>query len=95
MCDEASEHYQYGGEHDTTIDEAFDEITKNEGRTEDSDSGDHDLFSHYVPKEEIIRAATTGVPATALCGKKWTPSRNPEKYPVCPECKDVYEAMVE
>jgi uncharacterized C2H2 Zn-finger protein len=23
----------------------------------------------------------------------WVPSRDPEKYPVCPECKEVWEGM--
>jgi hypothetical protein len=34
-----------------------------------------------------------GNPVVALCGKVWIPSRDPEKFPVCPECKDVYEQM--
>ena len=28
----------------------------------------------------------TGEAITALCGKKWVPSRDPEKYPICPTC---------
>jgi hypothetical protein len=23
----------------------------------------------------------------------WVPSRDPEKYPVCPECKDAWENL--
>ena len=72
-------------------DDAFRELTGYQ--KEEDDGGEKDRFSHYVNKEAIVRAATTGAPATALCGKKWTPSRNPEKYPVCPDCKDVYEKM--
>lgn len=37
--------------------------------------GDHDRFAHYVPKSEITKAMVTGEPCTALCGKKWVPSR--------------------
>ncbi|UQA91312.1 DUF3039 domain-containing protein [Streptomyces halobius] len=37
----------------------------------------------------------TGEPVSALCGKKWTPSKNPEKYPVCPECKEIWESLKE
>jgi hypothetical protein len=33
-----------------------------------------------------------GTPVVALCGKVWVPSRNPEKFPVCPECKEIWEA---
>jgi len=29
----------------------------------------------------------------ALCGKVWTPGRDPSKYPVCPTCKSIYEEM--
>ena len=54
--------------------------------------GDHDRFAHYVPKAELTKAMVTGVPCTALCGKKWVPSRKPEDYPVCPDCKRIYDA---
>lgn len=55
--------------------------------------GDHDRFSHYVKKNKIMPSAIEGTPLEALCGKKWVPSRDPEKYPVCPECKEIYEAL--
>lgn len=55
--------------------------------------GDHERFSHYVPKNKIMESALTGKPVKALCGKKWTPGRDPEKFPVCPECKAIYEKM--
>jgi hypothetical protein len=29
----------------------------------------------------------------ALCGKVWVPGRDPEKFPVCPECKAIYDGM--
>lgn len=56
--------------------------------------GDHERFSHYVKKEKILESALTGKPVRALCGKKWTPGRDPEKFPVCPTCKEIYESMV-
>jgi len=55
--------------------------------------GDHERFSHYVKKDKILESAITGKPVRALCGKKWTPGRDPEKFPVCPECKKIYEGM--
>lgn len=61
-------------------------------RTED---GDHEKFSHYVPKDELTEAMVMGTPVVALCGKVWVPSRAPEKFPVCPECKDIWESMSE
>jgi hypothetical protein len=35
-----------------------------------------------------------GIPIVALCGKVWIPFRNPEKYPVCPACKEIYGELI-
>lgn len=56
--------------------------------------GDHDLFAHYVKKDAITRAAIEGTPVVALCGKQWVPTRDGQKFPKCPECKDVFENVV-
>ena len=58
------------------------------------DEGDHERFSHYVKKDKILESALTGKPVRALCGKKWTPGRDPEKFPICPTCKEIYESMI-
>ena len=58
------------------------------------EEGDHERFSHYVKKEKILESALTGKPVRALCGKKWTPGRDPEKFPVCPTCKEIYESIL-
>lgn len=55
--------------------------------------GDAEKFSHYVRKTKLGDAAVFGTPVKALCGKVWVPTRDPEKFPVCPECKDIYESM--
>lgn len=55
--------------------------------------GDHERFSHYVPKDKLTDAMINGTPVIALCGKVWVPSRDPEKYPVCPECKKIWDSM--
>lgn len=57
--------------------------------------GDHERFSHYVKKEKILESALTGKPVRALCGKKWLPNRNPDKFPICPDCKKIYERLRE
>lgn len=58
------------------------------------DDGDSDdRWSHYVRKEDIMRSAVDGVPVKALCGKVWVPGRDPEKYPVCPSCKDMMNML--
>lgn len=72
-----------------TLDRELEELL----RQEQLDEGDHDRFSHYVKKNDIMKSAMTGKPVQALCGKKWTPGRDPEKFPVCQTCKDIYEKM--
>jgi hypothetical protein len=57
------------------------------------DDGDHERFSHYVPKDKLMDAMVNGTPVVALCGKVWVPSRDPERYPVCPECKKIWEGL--
>ena len=58
-----------------------------------NEPGDHERFSHYVPKDKIVESAVTGKPVRALCGKKWVPTRDPEKFPICPDCKRIYEQL--
>ncbi len=55
--------------------------------------GDHERFAHYVRKEKVLESALTGEPVTALCGKVWVPGRDPNKFPVCPTCKEIYEGL--
>ncbi|MEZ5200257.1 MAG: DUF3039 domain-containing protein [Micropruina glycogenica] len=57
------------------------------------DEGDHERFSHYVAKNKLTEAMVMGTPVVALCGKVWVPSRNPDKFPVCPECKEIWQSM--
>ncbi|GER24166.1 hypothetical protein NCCP1664_26610 [Zafaria cholistanensis] len=55
--------------------------------------GDRERFAHYVRKEKIMESALTGEPVIALCGKVWVPGRDPNKFPVCPDCKAIYEGL--
>ena len=55
------------------------------------DEGDHDRFSHYVDKAKLTEALINGTPVIALCGKVWVPSRDPKRFPVCPECKRLFD----
>jgi hypothetical protein len=57
--------------------------------------GDHERFSHYVIKPKDYRgsasayitdAIVNGFPVMAVCGKVWVPSRDPQNYPICPDC---------
>ena len=57
--------------------------------------GDHERFSHYVDKDKIVDSAVLGTAVVAICGKVWVPTRDPKKFPVCPECKEIYESLPE
>ncbi len=69
------------------------EITETARTPELDDGGDHDRFAHYVRKDRIVESAVEGTPVVALCGKKWVPTRNPDRYPVCPACKEIFEQL--
>ena len=73
----------------TTVLEAEVESTP---RTSHGD-GDHERFSHYVRKEKILESALSGDPVIALCGKVWTPGRDPQRFPVCPTCREIYGSI--
>lgn len=66
-----------------------------EEQVQNLEPGDHERYAHYVKKERIVESAVLGNAVTALCGKVWVPSRDPQKFPVCPTCKDIYENMPE
>ena len=49
---------------------------------------------HSVPESGIgtlTEAYVSGTPVIALCGKVWVPSRDPERFPICPESKCLYD----
>jgi hypothetical protein len=57
------------------------------------DGGDRERFAHYVPREKLMPAMVEGTPVRALCGKLWVPSRDPQRFPVCPQCKEIHESL--
>jgi Protein of unknown function (DUF3039) len=57
------------------------------------DEGDHERFAHFVPRDKMVEAMVEGTPVRALCGKLWVPSRDPQRFPVCPECKEIWDQM--
>jgi hypothetical protein len=58
-----------------------------------TDNGDHDKFSHYIHRDQVMDAFVEGKPAVALCGKIWVPTRDGKKFPVCKECKEIFETL--
>lgn len=57
------------------------------------EAGDHERYSHFVKKDKIVESAVMGNAVIALCGKVWVPSRDPQKFPVCPMCKEIFEKL--
>lgn len=70
-------------------------VLEREETREQVEPGDHERFAHYVRKEKILESAMSGKPVVALCGKVWVPGRDPNKFPVCPVCKEIYEGLRE
>ena len=56
-------------------------------------SGDHDRFAHYAPTAQVTAALIEGTTVQALCGKRWTPTRDPDRYPLCPTCAERYAQL--
>jgi hypothetical protein len=74
--------------------------------TTELDEGDHDRFTHivlegYTPKDgefvalnnSVVDGMINATPVRALCGKIWVPGRDPQKYPLCPSCKEIAESL--
>jgi hypothetical protein len=70
------------------------------------DEGDHDRMAHivlegYSPKKgdfisagpSVVEGIVNGTAVRALCGKEWVPGRNPQRYGLCPTCKEIAESM--
>jgi hypothetical protein len=68
-------------------------LTEEQVETTPVEPGDHERFAHYVQKDKIMESAVTGTPVIALCGKVWVPNRDPQKFPVCPECQEIYDSL--
>ena len=62
-------------------------------------NGDHERFAHYVgargrdAEAVVLEARVMGIAVKALCGKRWVPSRDPKKFPVCPECAELAKGL--
>ena len=56
------------------------------------ENGDQ-IFCHYADKNKVTEGYVMGTPVQALCGKVFITSRDPLKYPICPKCKAIVEAL--
>lgn len=60
-------------------------------RPEERTSEDDDRVAHLVDKAASTEGYVMGKPCVALCGKVWVPSRDPNSYPVCKKCIEIFE----
>lgn len=59
----------------------------------EKDIEESNQFAHYAEKDLVTEAYVMGNPIVALCGKIFVPSRNPERLPICPDCKNILESL--
>lgn len=53
---------------------------------DDTGTGSPDDLAHYARKEDIARAAVDGTLVVALCGVRFQPVRDPDRFPTCERC---------
>lgn len=58
----------------------------------ESSSDDDSIYAHIIRKSDEMRGYT-GETITALCGKTWVPSRDPDKFPTCPTCEAILKRI--
>jgi len=45
--------------------------------------------AHIIRKDDQMRGYVMGEEVVALCGTRFVPTRDPERYPVCEACKQA------
>jgi hypothetical protein len=58
-----------------------------------SDGSDDPDAAHIVSQKDLMHSQITGEPIRALCGKLWVPKRNPDDYPLCSACVEIFNAI--
>ena len=81
------------GERPDTLGGSSTSVLERTEAQQEVEPGDHERFAHYVRKNKIMESALTGKPVIALCGKVWVPGRDPNKFPVCPICQEIYNGL--
>ena len=49
--------------------------------------------AHYSRKNYLVEAHVKGDPVRGLCGTWFVPTDNPDNHPICPICKERYQAL--
>lgn len=59
----------------------------------ETSTSDIPKFSHYAEAVSVTEGYVLGTPVQALCGELFVPSRDPKKFPICPICKEIVDAL--
>ena len=51
-------------------------------------------FAHYADSVSVTEGYVMGKAVMAICGELFVPSRDPNKFPICPICKELAEALL-
>ena len=70
------------------------ERPETEEQTDRSDNGDADRFAHYVSRDRIAESSSPAGPWSRCAARSGCRSTTPSQYPVCPDCKRIYEEMM-
>ncbi len=70
--------------------------TQTEVHPEETSTGTGDRLFHYVRKNRIAESAVLGTHVVALCGETFPVTRAAKPgSPVCPRCKEIFQALPE
>lgn len=63
----------------------------------DDGTGDPERLTHIVnqalPDNSVVAAIMNGTEVVAMCGHRFVPYRDPERYPVCRPCREALAAL--
>jgi len=51
-------------------------------------------IAHIITKDDQMRGYVYGEEITAVCGEKFIPTRDPDRYPLCDACKEAVRQMI-
>jgi hypothetical protein len=67
--------------------------TAQELSTEELTENGRPKYAHYAESVSVTEGYVLGKAVLAVCGELFVPSRDPKKFPVCPICKEIVEAL--
>lgn len=62
-------------------------------KTKEDIKEENSKVAHLAEKVSVTEGYVLGTPVVAICGKIFIPSRDPEKFPICPICKEIADAL--